>query len=229
MKRRTLIVSHTLAALGAAALFTLMGAGSPAPAPSPQPENMDPAKMQEAMAAYMKSIKPSDKHKLLERFVGDWEVTTRMFMDPAAPPIETKGAAKCELIHGGRFVQMESTGTFKLPGMDGKMTEVPMNGLGMFGYDNNRKLYTMVWTNTLSTAMLTASGGLSQDGKAMTLFGEMDEPLTGEVGKAVKYAIKFADADHFVLEISEVIYGEPFRAVEVAHVRKGKAAAPVEK
>lgn len=226
MKRSGLIVAHGLTAVVTAGLIVGLGAGRPSTQPDP---NMDPAKMQAMMADYMKSIQPSDRHKVLERMVGDWTVTTKMFMAPGAPPTETTGTAHNELVHGGRFIKTETTGKMSMPGPDGKMIDIPMNGLGLFGHDNHRRLYTMAWTSSMSTAVLTASGGLSQDGKSLTLFGEMDEPLTGEVGKAVKYAIKFVDTDKYVLEISEVIYGEAFRVVEVTHVRKAKAATPVEK
>jgi hypothetical protein len=221
-----LILSHALAAAGAAALFAVLGAAPMAPRSPLQPENMDPAKMQEAMANYMKSIKPSDKHKHLEQFVGDWETTTKMYMMPGAPPTTTKGASHCELIHGGRFLKSEGTGMFKMPGPDGKMIEKPTTNLGLSGYDNNRKLYTMVWTDSMSTALMSASGSLSQDGKTMTMFGEMDEPMTGEVGKTVRYVTRFIDADHHTFEVSEVLYGEPFKVVEIEYVRKGKGATP---
>ncbi len=223
MKNARLISMHALTAVATASLIFALGAGNTST--SVQPDHMDPASVQRAMEGYMQSIKPSANHKHFDQFVGDWQTTTKMFMAPGMPPIETSGTANFELILGGRFLQQQTTGTFKIPGVDGQMTEMPMDGMGLFGYDNNRKLYTMVFSSSMDTAIFSASGGISQDRKTMTMFGEMDEPLTGEVGKAVRHVTKMIDADHFVLQIAEVIYGEPFTVVEVSYWRTPKPAA----
>lgn len=210
-------MTHGLAAAGSLALAVMLGAGGRFEEPA-QPQT--PADMQAAMAGYMKSIKPNERHKYLEQLAGDWETTMQVFTASGAKPIETKGTSKNEMIHGGRFLKMDTTGALKMPGPDGKTTEVPMVGLGLMGFDNNRKLYTFMWTDTLNTGMLLAKGNLSQDGEAMTLFGEMDEPLTGEMGKPVRYVTRIIDKDHYTFEISEVIYGEPFKVVQIDYSRK---------
>jgi len=109
---------------------------------------------------------------------------------------------------------------FRMPGPDGAMKPVPMNGLGLTGYDNNRKLYSMMWTDSMSTGFHTGSGNLSQDGKTMTIFGTMDEPMTGEIGKMVRYTTRVISPDRFVFEIHEVLYGDPFKVVEIQYTRR---------
>lgn len=217
MKLNRSIVTHSLAALAAAAVVVAAGAGSGHKA---QPEGMDPAAMQAAMDNWLKTTKPNEKHTYLEQFVGEWDTTMRLFFGPGAPASESKGNATLTMIHGGRFLKHESTGTMQLPKPDGTMMSTPMNGLGLTGFDNNRKLYTFVWTDSMNTGVLTGSGSLSPDGSTMTMFGAMDEPMTGEMGKMVKYVTRLAGPDKHFFEIHEVLYGEPFKVVEIEYNRR---------
>lgn len=219
MKLDRSIVTHSLAALLAAAAVVAAGAGRSAEVLT-QPEGMDPAAMQAAMDNWLKTTQPNEKHKYLEQFAGEWDTTMRLFFGPGAPASESRGTSSMKLIHGGRFLKQESTGTMKLPKPDGTMMETPMNGLGLTGYDNNRKLYTIAWTDSMSTGILTGTGSLSPDGSTMTVFGTMDELMTGEMGKTVKYVTRIVSPDKHVFEIHEVLYGEPFKVVEIEYNRK---------
>lgn len=218
MRRSFSIFTHALAAGVAIAAAMALGAGRLRENTHQQPDAM--GDMQAEMAKYMKSIQPGDKHKVLERFVGDWDTTTRMFMAPGMPPIENKGACSYQLILGNRFVRSDHRGHFQMPGPDGKPIDLAHDGVHTLGFDNNRKLFTMSWVDTMSTGILTARGGLSQDGSTLTMFGEMDEPMTGEMGKAVRYVTRFVDDDTMIFEISEVLYGDPFKVVEVEYRRR---------
>lgn len=211
------VLTHTLAAVGAITIAASLGAGRFTESTS-QPDAM--GDMQAAMEKYMESIKPGDKHKVLERFVGDWTVTTRLFMSPDAPPMETTGTCSYKMVLGGRYVQSDFRGKMQFPGPDGKLADVAHDGICLMGFDNNRKLFNMIWIDTMGTGVIHARGGLSQDGKTLTMFGDMDEPMTGEIGKPVRYVNRFVDPDTFVLEISEVLYGDPFKVVEVEFKRK---------
>jgi hypothetical protein len=47
----------------------------------------------------------------------------------------------------------------------------------------------------MDTAMLHAEGDMVPDGKALILYGPLDEYLTGEIAKMVKYVWRFASPD----------------------------------
>ncbi|MBM4117825.1 DUF1579 domain-containing protein [bacterium] len=49
-----------------------------------------------------------------------------------------------------------------------------------------RKRFALVWLDNMSTALCSATGTFDPDGKALSLCGKMDEPMTGEIGKPVK-------------------------------------------
>ena len=217
MTKSRLVLSHALAAAGAIAIAASLGAGRFTES-SAQPDAM--GDMQAAMEKYMQSIKPGEKHKVLERFVGDWTTTTRIFMAPGAPPMETSGTCSYTMVLGGRYVQSDFRGKMQMPGPDGNLADIPHDGISLMGFDNNRNLFNMVWIDTMGTGVIHARGGLSQDGRILTMFGDMDEPMTGEIGKPVRYVTRFVDADTIILEISEVLYGDPFKVVEVEFKRR---------
>ena len=46
--------------------------------PAGQPPMPDPEKMAEMVQKWKATIEPSDKHKLLEKMVGEWKTTTKI-------------------------------------------------------------------------------------------------------------------------------------------------------
>ncbi len=214
------VVSHLLCVSGGVALCVTVGLGR---APAPQPEAMDAKAMQEGMKKWMDAMKPGSQHEFLAKMVGTWTTKTKITMMPGAPAMETAGEATIRMVHGGRFLLQENTGKMLLPAADGSMKSVDMTGMGMTGFDNLRKQFVMCWTDNMTTGMLTANGSLSQDGKTITMFGQMDEPMTGETGKFVRYVTTMVDKDTWKFQIDEVQYGAPFTVVEVEYSRKAKA------
>jgi hypothetical protein len=199
------IVTHTLAAAGALAVAVAVGAGRG----QPTEHAADPQKM---MEQWMESMKPGKAHEFLEQFAGEWDTTCRVFMGgPGSAADETKGTATRTLVLGGKFVKEEHKGS---------MMGMPYEGIGFTGYDNTRKLYSSVWLGNLCTGLNFSTGSLDQTGKVLTQFGTMDEPMTGEIGKTVKSVTRVIDADHQVFEMWEVLYGEPFKVMEVAYARR---------
>jgi hypothetical protein len=94
-------------------------------------------------------------------------------------------------------------------------------GFAIQGYDNFKKKYVAMWVDSMSTAMLTMSGNASRDGKTESMWGLMDEPMTGEVGKHVKYVTRVINDDKFIFEIHDLaIGGDKTKVVEIVYTRK---------
>lgn len=171
-----------------------------------------PADMQAAMKAMEKFAAPGAAHKMLESRVGSWEFTMKMWMDPKAPPTESKGTTEVKSIFDGRFIVEEVSGDFM--GMQFK-------GMGTTGYDNFRKHYVGTWFDNMGTSILTMSGNLSKDGKTMTMAGKMDDPMTGEKDQTVKYVSKIQSNDKYSMAMwVHPKKGKPVKAMEIAYTRK---------
>jgi hypothetical protein len=171
--------------------------------------------MADMMEQWRQVASPGEHHAILERFVGEWTFTNRLWMaGPDAPPEETNGTATFTSILGGRYVQSAYTGT---------LLEMPMDGIGLYGYDNFKNKYTLCWVDNLSTHMTYAEGLLDGTETQITFFGSMDEWMTGEHDKPVKYVYRFVDADRIEFEINDlgIIPGET-KVVEVIYERAKK-------
>lgn len=124
------------------------------------------------MAAMAAAGTPGPWHKHLERMIGDWEGTYRMWMSEDAPAMEMPGHAHREWTLDGRFIKETVT------------SEGPWGsflGYGYLGYDNMTQQYTSVWLDNMSTGIWTESGAFDPETGIFRMFGEHRDPATGRM------------------------------------------------
>lgn len=156
----------------------------------------DPAAMAEAMARVQALTQPNEHHARLARFLGTWTMETRIVgMDAPAEP----GEVTFSWLMEGRFLQSRGTGT--LMGM-------PIESFSLFGYDAFKQSYCVTAVDSMDTDMLRAEGDFTQDGETLICYGTLDEYLTGEHDKMVKYVWRFEGDDAFTVEIHDLPIGE---------------------
>jgi hypothetical protein len=72
----------------------------------------------------------------------------------------------------------------------------------------------------MDTAMNRFEGDLDQSGKTLIAYGTLDEYLTGEHDKMVKYIWRFQSPSRIILEVHDLPIGETnTRVVEVAFTK----------
>jgi len=184
-------------------VVSLLSAG-PLPAREAQEEAETPpaeaempsqAEMEEMAKRFEQFSTPGEAHKRLEHFVGTWKTATRVWMaGPEAEPMVTEGRAEVEWILDGHFL-MEK--------LSGEMMEMPFHGIGIVGYDNFKKKYQYLWVDSTSTAMFTSQGDYDESTRTFTYHGLMDEPMTGEHDKKVKYVLRIVDENTHVFVIHD--------------------------
>src|SRR5947208_239448 len=108
---------------------------------SPGATQPPPKKQQDPQSAFEPRSKPGAGQKFLQKFVGDWDVV-KTFHSRSGDPARSRGECRQAMIHGGRFLQCEST--FAGPG--GKTT-----GLGLIGFEADTGKFTSVWTDSRAT------------------------------------------------------------------------------
>lgn len=153
----------------------------------------EPNNMNDAMAKWVAACTPGDHHKRMEAFVGTWDMTRKMNCgSPDGKPAESKGRAVKRIILGGRWLIDETKGEFM---------GQPHESISYLGYDNFRKRYVGSYIDNLSTMLFTSVGGVDADGIVFCAFGTMDEPMTGEVEKYIRYVSRIVDTDTHTFEI----------------------------
>lgn len=169
------------------------------------------ANMEEMMARWIAAATPGEMHEYLARQVGKWTTRTRIWMEgPQSEPSESTGTSVRRMILDGRFLVDET---------DGTMLGQTHQGFGLTGYDNFKQRFVATWADNMGTALLTMSGTLDESGKVLTYYGQMDEPMTGEHDKMVRYVHREIDDDQHVFEIYDLAQGEDAKVVEVTYTR----------
>jgi len=166
--------------------------------------------MQEMMAKWKEIATPGEMHKKLAVFEGVWDTESRMF--GGGDPGVSRGSAEYSWIMGGRYLRQD---------YQGEMMGSPFKGMSLTGYDNYAKKYVGIWIDDMSSTIATMDGHMNQDGSVLTMFGKMDEWMTGEIGKTVKYVFRIIDNDHHVMEMHDMAIGEPnTKVMEITYTRR---------
>ncbi len=204
-------IGRTLAAIGCLALVCLFASvarsedeRSPAGQPSPEA-------MQKMMEMMMKASAPGPEHAKLAEMSGTWDADVTYY-SPMGPQ-KSKGVMQCEMILGGRVLQMKYDGTMAMGGQT-----TPFHGIGLNGYDNTEKKYWNFWIDDMSTGCLITKG--TCDGDVMTTEGEMVDPGTGKPAKVKQVATK-VDKDHEKFEMfCPGPDGKEMKVMEIMYTRK---------
>jgi hypothetical protein len=168
------------------------------------------------MKKWQETMTPGRFHERLGYFVGEWKAMTKMWMGGAGSgePATAAGKATYRWLMEGRWLAQDYTGD---------MMGMPFTGFALTGYDNFRHQYAGLWIDSMSTALVTMEGGIDRTGKRIEMFGRVDEPSLGQIGKTAKYVTQILDDDHFVFEFHDLdIIGGETKVLEIAYERVKK-------
>jgi len=168
---------------------------------------------EEMMKRWQEATTPGEAHKKLEAMVGTWDAEVKIWMNgPSGEPTVSKGTSENKFVLGGRYIEQDFTS---------EMMNQPFSGVGYTGYDNFNKKYVGFWIDNMSTAMSTMDGNADKSGKTFTMWGKMDEPMTGEKGKKVKYVTTVIDNDKHVFQVYDVTtYGDKKPTMQITYTRR---------
>lgn len=153
---------------------------------------------------------PNENHKVLDALVGDWDYTVKWWMSPDAKPEVSTGTSKIDWIMGGRFIEYTVEGT--------SMGQ-PFEGMGLTGYNNEKKQYQSIWIDNMGTGIMTGSGNYDPNTKTLTDKGTFSCPAEGQ--KSYRGVTKIIDKDNITYEwYMTGPDGKEFRAMEIVYIRK---------
>ena len=146
---------------------------------------------------------PSESHKKLKAYEGEWDVVMKLWMDGGGAPMISKGEMDSELIFGGRFLRTDVRATMEIKYQDG-VWQVPFEGLGITGYDTLRKKYVAVWIDNFTNSISFSEGQHDKSGKVFTFFGKQDDWMDGVFDKPFKIVERFVTADKCISEMYDL-------------------------
>jgi len=166
------------------------------------------------MSRWMKTMQPSAAHARLTELLGSYDVTMKMQMAPGQPAAESKGTAEFAWFAEGKWLQE----TWSMDMMGQKV-----KGIGHLGYDNFKERYVWCKVDSMQTSMQFASGHFDKSGDNLILWGTIDEPMTPEQDKQVKYVYRGFGKDKFSLEVHDMMIGETdTKVLEFVYTRRKK-------
>ncbi len=164
-----------------------------------------------AMAAWMKAATPGEFHKFFAKKSGSWNIHTKMWMEPGAPPMETDGTAESEMILGGRYLKEKFMGT---------SMGMPFEGLGITGYDNTTGVVTSIWLDSMGTMTTIMTGKYEKPGEPLELHATMLDPSTMTEMK-IRTVTTFVSVDEQLFEYYMTVpdMGE-VKSMEIVYTRQ---------
>jgi hypothetical protein len=175
---------------------------------------LTPCFAQEQSAAQMELIeklsKPGKFHELLGDFVGTWTADVKMWMDPNAPPVVSKGHATFKLIFEGRFLYGDFLGEFM--GM-------PFKGINIMGYDNAKKGFFSIWIDNSTTGLLSSKGTYDPDTKKYHFLAETFDPVSGQTLELREEAYFASEDEYISITYAKPKGGEEFKNMEMKYTR----------
>lgn len=191
-------------------VFGLIALNSTASAGEQADKNTSMPDHDAMMEKYKEYSTPNENHKILEAFVGDWDYTVKFWMTPGSEPEVSNGTSTIKSIMGGRFIKQKTEGT--------SMGQ-PFEGMGIMGYDNEKKKYEAVWIDNMGTGMAKDSGTYDPTTKTFTEEGTFSCPMEGE--KTYRSVTKILGKDSFTYEwYMNGPDDKEFRAMEIIYTRK---------
>lgn len=180
-----------------------------------------PEEMKKMMDDWVALGKPGEHHKALEPLVGSWETSMKMEM-PGMPPMVTKGTSERKWVLGGRFIEERFSGDMMGPDPKSPMGfgKVKMDGIGLFGYDNYKNIYTGVWMSDHGSNILSMTGTMPPGSKTLTMYGLMDEPMMKMSDRYCKYVTRMISDDKFVFEVYDLAAGDNHKVFDITYTRK---------
>lgn len=166
-------------------------------------EVMDEAAM---MEAWQKAMTPGEPHQWMADLAGNWTVTSTSYMNPESP-MKSTGTCERTMLLGGRFM-MEKVSS--------NMMGMPMEGIGINGYNNTTGMYEFVWMDNFGTMIMTGTG--MKEGKVLTMTSEYVDPITGKKSTA-KMVTTMVDDDHQNFAMYEMKGGKEVKMMEAEYMR----------
>jgi uncharacterized protein DUF1579 len=201
MKNRLTATALCLLALGLVVPAVAQEEPKPAAPPMGGPE----------MEAMQKAMSPGEQHKHLARLAGDWTYTSKMWMDPSQPAMESKGTMHGETLLGGRYVEQTWKGDMMGMSFEGRSTDA---------YDNVAKQYVSTWIDNMGTGIMVQTGTCDEAAKSCTFSGDYWDPMTGQK-KTMKSVSTWLADNSFKLEMfGNDPAGKELKMMEMVVTRK---------
>lgn len=168
------------------------------------------AQSPEDMKKWMDFMTPSDIHKEMAKWDGEWTEDIQIWMAPGGPSQSMQATCVNKMLLGGRYQESKTTGSF------GGM---PFEGIGTTGWDNARKVLISSWIDNMGTGMIYMEGKWNEATKSAEFKGKSTDPMSGK-SLDIRQVMKIVDDNTQVMEQYTTQDGKEFKSLEIKFTRK---------
>lgn len=168
------------------------------------------AQSQEEMKLWMEFMTPSDMHKMVASWDGEWKEEMTVWMDPAAPPQQMEASCVNKMIMGGRYQEARHTGNF------GGM---PFEGHALLAWDNALKKFQSTWIDNMGTGLTFMDGQWDAATRTIGFKGIMTDPMTGKPS-TIRQDLRIVDENTQELTQYSQKDGKEFKSMFIRLTRK---------
>jgi len=166
---------------------------------------------QDDIKKWMDHMTPSDVHKMLAKWDGEWVEDIQLWMAPGTPPQTMQASCVNKMVLGGRYQESKTTGNFN--GM-------PFEGVSTLGWDNTRKVLVNSWVDNMGTGMIYMEGKWNEATKTAEFKGKSTDPMSGK-SVDIRQVFKIVDDNTQVVEqFTTTPDGKEFKSMEIKFTRK---------
>jgi hypothetical protein len=168
------------------------------------------AQTQEDLQKWMDYMTPSDVHKMMAKWDGEWMEDIQMWMDPSAPAQTMQASCVNKMVMGGRYQESLNTGNF---------SGMPFEGRSLLGWDNARKVFVSTWIDNFGTGIIYMEGSWDAANKTINFKGKMTDPMSGKATD-IRQDVKIVDDNTQIMEQYTMKDGKEFKSMEIKFTRK---------
>lgn len=168
------------------------------------------AQTPEEMNAWEAYMTPSENHRWLASYDGEWAAKVKMWMDPKQPPTESTASSVNKMIYNGLY---------QISTHSGDMMGMPFEGQSITAYDNAKKKFISTWIDNMGSGIMIMEGNYDPKTKTMEMHGEMTDPMTSSIVK-VKEVITYTSGSSYKFEMFMLMEGQEMKTMEIVYTRK---------
>lgn len=162
------------------------------------------------MAAWAEMMKPTPHHENLAKMAGDWNIHSKISMDPTAPPTESDGTSHMKVVANGLFLQESVVAP---------MMGMPWTGFGVFGFDKGKNKHVGIWYDSAGTMIMNLEGECTDNCAQVTLTSTFIDPMSGQPA-TMKFVSDTVDQDNATNKMYNVVDGKDVLFGEITYSRK---------
>lgn len=167
------------------------------------------AQTPEQMKVWTDYMTPSEAHKNLAKYNGEWKAEVTMWMAENQPPIKSTGTTVNEMIMGDRY-QSSSFNAI--------MMGQPFEGKSITSFDNATKKYQSIWIDNMGTGMMVLEGTMEEGSNIIKMSGEMVDPMSGEP-LPVRQELVLVNDNKQIFKMYMTHFEKEFQSMEIIYTR----------